>query len=100
VEISLSFFRTVDNSVARAKHARMRRAWVAAVLAIGAVLVRLLAPDYPLPYIRSFTVHRSKFFTSGDVLIGLVPLNIVLFWFLMAAAVVVALTALRRRMRS
>ena len=84
----------------QAKHARMRRAAVVAVLVIGAVVGRLLVPDYLLPYIRSFTVHRSRNFQAGDVVVGLVPLNVVLFWVLIAAAVVIALTALRRRARS
>jgi hypothetical protein len=101
VEISLSFFRTIDNSVPQGKHDNtMRRAGIVAVLVIGAVLVRLFAPRYSLPYIRNFVVHRSEFFTDASLYIGFVPLNVVIFWLLIAGAVVFAFTALRRRARS
>ena len=90
VEISLSFFRTVDNSVPQAKHAAMRRAWVVAVMVVAAVLVWAYGPK------NSYIT-----WTSGNVAREIAPLNVVLFWLLVVAALVVlAFTALRRRARS
>ena len=78
----------------QAKHARMRRAAVVAVLVIGAVLARVYGPRN---WWFTYTTH-----TEPGVLVarGIAPLNVVMFWLLVVVAAVVAATALRSKART
>src|ERR1700739_2007858 len=88
------FSQRIDNWVRQGKHAAMRRAWIVAVLVIGAVVVRVYGP-------KNFWITSGSPIGQTDVRTAIAPLNVVMFWLLIAAALlVIAITALRRRARS